>query len=81
MFLTTFRKTELLNDLCELQRKIKDLKAQLEKAENLEMEAKVAARDSQQTLVLLQNSVRDQSASSKACIATLQQEIRSLKTK
>ena len=75
------RKTELLNDLCELQRKIKDLKAQLEKAENLEMEAKVAARDSQQTLVLLQNSVRDQSASSKACIATLQQEIRSLKTK
>lgn len=45
------------------------------------MEAKAAARDSQQTLEHLQTSVRDQSASSKACIATLQQEIRSLKTK
>lgn len=45
------------------------------------MEAKAAARDSQQTLEHLQASVRDQSASSKSSIAALQQEIRSLKTK
>lgn len=75
------RKTELLNDLGELQRKIKDLKTQLEKAENLEMEARAAARDSQLTLEHLQANVKDQSASSKASIAALQQEIKSLKTK
>lgn len=75
------RKADLLNDLRESQRKVKDLKSHLEQAETSELEAKGSAHDLRQDLEHAVVSLRDQAASSKAAIGNFQLEIKNLKSK
>ena len=60
---------------------MRDLKVQLERAEEGELEAKGTAHDTRQELEHLEAQLRDQAASSKSAIASLQFEIKSLKSK
>ncbi len=75
------RKTELLTDIRDYQTKVKELKVQLERSEEAELEAKGAAHDSRQELESLETQLRDHSASSKSGIANLQLEVKTLKQK
>lgn len=75
------RKTELLNDLRDYQHKVKELKVSLERAEEGELEAKGVTHDCRQQLEVLETQLRDQAASSKSAIASLQLEIKAFKTK
>lgn len=58
--------------------KLKDTKAMLEKAESAEFEARAKAHEA---LEHAQASLKDQAASSKSVIGSLQLEIKSLKSK
>lgn len=71
----------MLNDLREHQRRLKETKCQLEKAELAEQAALASAREARQELEQIQGSQREQTASSKITISNLQLEIKSLKTK
>ena len=80
MFLN-FRKTDLLNDLREYQRQLKGTKQQLEKTESAELEARATAHDARHALELAEASLKEQAASSKTVIGSLQLEIKNLKTR
>ena len=71
----------MLNDIRDYQQKVKELKVQLERAEEGELVAKGAAHDTKHELEHLEAQLRDQVASSKSAIASLQLEIKSLKSK
>lgn len=77
----TFRKVEMLNDLREHQRRLKETKCQLEKTEMAEQAAQASAREARQQLEQIESSQRDQTAATKITINNLQLEIKSLKTK
>ena len=78
---TDRRKVEMLNDLREHQRRLKETKCQLEKLEMAEQASQAAARDARQQLEKLEGTQRDQAASSKITFSNLQLEIKSLSTK
>ena len=75
------RNSELLSDFREYQRRLKDTKAQLEKRESAELEARAEAHDSQHALEQARTDIKEKDASSKAAIGSLQLEIKKLKTK
>ena len=75
------RNSDLLNDIREYQRKVKDLKSQLERVEGAELEARGSAHEARQALEHVEATFRDQGASSKAAIGNFQIEIKSLKTR
>lgn len=72
---------ELLNDLREHQRRLKEMKCQLEKSEIAEQAAQASAHEARQQLEQMEGSQRDHTASTKITISNLQLEIKSLKTK
>ena len=78
---SNFRKTDLINDLREYQRQLKDTKQQLEKIESAELEARATAHDTRHSLELAEASLKEQTASSKTVIGSLQLEIKNLKTR
>lgn len=78
---STFRKTDLLNDLREYQCQLKDTKHQLEKTESAEMEARASAHDTRHALEVAEASLKEQASSSKSVIGSLQLEIKNLKTR
>lgn len=75
------RRVEVLNDLREHQRRLKETKCQLEKSEMAEHAAQASAREARQQLEQIEVAQRDQLASTKITISNLQLEIKSLKTK
>lgn len=76
-----FRKTELIGDIRGYQQKVKDLSAQLEKAENAELEARGSTHEARQALEQAETALRDHLASSKSAISGLQVEIKNLKSR
>ena len=75
------RKVEMLNDLRQHQRRLKETKCQLEKAELAEQAALASASEAKQQLEQIEASQREQTASTKITVSNLQLEIKSLKTK
>ena len=75
------RNTDLLNDLREYQRQLKDAKQQVERLESAELEARASAHDTRHALELAEASLKEQTASSKTVIGSLQLEIKNLKTR
>ena len=75
------RKKELLSDLRECQRKVKELSAQLEKVENSEQEAKSRAHHSLISLEQVQSTLKDQTLASKMAINSFQMEIKAQKAR
>lgn len=71
----------MLKDLREYQQKLKDVKNQLEKAENAEMEAKASAHDAKLALEQAESQRRDQATNFKATASSFQLEIKNLKAK
>ena len=78
---TLFRKVEMLNDLREYQRRLKETQCQLEKKELEEQVAQARAHEAGQRLEKLEGSQRDQAASNKITVSNLQLEIKSLSNK
>ena len=76
-----YRKTDLLNDLREYQRQLKDTKLQLEKTESAELEAKATAHDARHALEQAEANLKEKATSSKTVIGSLQLEIKNLKTR
>lgn len=72
---------DLLNDLREYQHQLRDTKQQLEKMESAELEARATAHDASHALELAEASLKEQTASSKTVIGSLQLEIKNLKTR
>ena len=81
LLIPTDRKVEMLNDLREHQRRLKETQCQLEQKELAEQAAQASARESKQELEKLEGSQRDLTASSKITVSNLQLEIKSLSTK
>lgn len=75
------RKVEMLNDLREYQRRLKEAKCQLEKAEMAEQEARATAHEVKQAMEQTEANMRDHTAASKITISNLQLEIKSMKSK
>ena len=75
------RKTDLLNDLREYQRQLRDTKQRLEKTESSEQEARATAHDAKHDLEIAEASLKEQATSSKTVIGSLQLEIKNLKTR
>ena len=71
----------MLNDLREYQRRLKEVKCQLEKSELAEQAAQASAHDAKQHVEQLEASLRDKTASAKSTIGNLQLEIKSLRNK
>ena len=72
---------ELLNDLRDYQRRLKEAKCQLEKSEVVEQEARAIAQELRQSLEHCESSLREQAAASKSTTCTLQLEIRNINCK
>ena len=60
---------------------MRDTKQQLEKMESAELEARATAHDVSHALELAEASLKEQTASSKTVIGSLQLEIKNLKTR
>ena len=72
---------EILNDLREYQRRLKEAKCQLEKTEMAEQEARASAHEVKQAMEQMEAHMRDHTAASKITISNLQLEIKSMKSK
>lgn len=81
LFVCVCRNSELLSSLRDYQCKVRDLKAQVERVESAELEAKGMAHEHRFALEAAEISLREKKLSSKSVINSLQLAINSLKSK